>query len=267
MEQLGWAGFNAHLVVEDLGLARLGLGDEGLVEDIEDILAGLLELGLDLLAVVADGANVLLGALGLLLLLDRGDDAPRGTSCSDDVLVGDGKEVALVNGELTADLQSVRSGPGVRRNSNSGAVAAWSGCSMRTAWAYLSDFLRNSQYVSCGHGRGCGWRLTFMYVTISVNSTVSTRGLTWVWVWVGHASTHHRSAQPVRTAWRGKSCCCVVNKPVVRGRQAVDRTSRAVGAVMLASVDSRRRRALGLSARGRGASRRPVTAGRSEQRR
>ena len=165
-------------MVEDLGLARLGLGDEGLVEDVEDILADLLELGLDLLAVVADGANVLLRALGLLLLLDRGDDAPRGTSCSDDVLVGDGKEVALVNGELTADLQGVRLGSGVRRNRNSGAVAAWSGCSVRTAQAYLSDFLRNSQYVSCGGERGCGWRLTFMYVTISVSSTVSTRGLT-----------------------------------------------------------------------------------------
>jgi hypothetical protein len=50
---------DAHLVVEDLGLARLGFGDEGLVEDIEDILADFLELGLDLLAVFADGADVL----------------------------------------------------------------------------------------------------------------------------------------------------------------------------------------------------------------
>jgi hypothetical protein len=95
---------DAHLVVEDLGLARLGLGDEGVVEDVEDILADLLELGLDLLSVVADGANVLLGALGLLLLLDRGDDAPRRTSCADDVLVGDGEEVALVDGQFTANL-------------------------------------------------------------------------------------------------------------------------------------------------------------------
>ena len=62
-------------MVEDLGLARLGLGDEGVVEDVEDILADLLKLGLDLLAVVADGADVLLRALGLLLLLDGGDDA------------------------------------------------------------------------------------------------------------------------------------------------------------------------------------------------
>jgi hypothetical protein len=96
-------------VVEDLGLARLGLGDKGVVEDVEHILADLLELGLDLLAVVADGADVLLGALGLLFLLDRGDDAPRGAPGTDDVLVGDGQKVALVNGEFTGDLECVSS--------------------------------------------------------------------------------------------------------------------------------------------------------------
>ena len=91
-------------MVEDLALASLGLGDEALVKNVEDILADLLKLKLDLLAVLADDANVLLGALGLLLLLDAGDDAPGSTSGSDDVLVGDGKEVALVNCELAADL-------------------------------------------------------------------------------------------------------------------------------------------------------------------
>ena len=91
-------------MVEDLALASLGLGNEALVENVEDILADLLKLKLDLLTVLADDANVLLGALGLLLLLDAGDDAPGGTSGSDDVLVGDGKEVALVNCELAAYL-------------------------------------------------------------------------------------------------------------------------------------------------------------------
>ena len=47
-------------MVKDLRFTRLGLGDERIVEDVEDILADLLELGLDLLSVVADGANVLL---------------------------------------------------------------------------------------------------------------------------------------------------------------------------------------------------------------
>jgi hypothetical protein len=91
-------------VVEDLALASLCLGDEALVEDVEDILADLLELKLDLLAVLADDTDVLVGALGLLLLLDAGDDAPRGTAGADDVLVGDGKKVTLVNCELAADL-------------------------------------------------------------------------------------------------------------------------------------------------------------------
>jgi hypothetical protein len=99
-------------VVEDLALARLGLGDQGVIKDVEDILADLLELGLDLLAVVADDGNVLVGTLLLLLLLDRGDDAPRGTSGTDDVLVGDREEVTLVNGEFTTDLVVVVSDRG-----------------------------------------------------------------------------------------------------------------------------------------------------------
>lgn len=91
-------------MVEDLALASLGLGDEALVKDGEDILADLLELKLDLLAVLADDTDVLVGALGLLLLLDAGDDAPGSTAGADDVLVGDGKEVALVDCELATDL-------------------------------------------------------------------------------------------------------------------------------------------------------------------
>ena len=91
-------------MVEDLALAGLGLGDKALVENVEDILADLLELKLDLLAVLADDTDVLVGALGLLLLLDAGDDAPGSTAGADDVLVGDGKEVALVDCELATDL-------------------------------------------------------------------------------------------------------------------------------------------------------------------
>ena len=84
-------------MVEDLGLARFGLGNESLVEHVENILADLLELALDLLTVVADGGNVLVSALGLLFLLDGRDDAPAGTAGTDDVLVCNGKEVSLIN--------------------------------------------------------------------------------------------------------------------------------------------------------------------------
>ncbi len=85
-------------MVKDLGLAGLGLGDERVIEDVENILADLLELCLDLLSVVADGANVLLGPLGLLLLLDGGDDAPGSSSCTNHVLVSDREQVALIDG-------------------------------------------------------------------------------------------------------------------------------------------------------------------------
>lgn len=120
--------------------------------------------------------------------------------------------------------------------SRCGVVAAACWHSWRAAWAYLGDFLQKNQnelkYVWV-----CCCRLTFMYVTISVRHFVSMRGRH-----IGHASTYHRSAQPVRKAWRGKSCCCDVNKAVVRTRRATLRTSRAVGTVMLASVDNHRGR-------------------------
>ena len=64
-----------HLVVEHLGLAGGGRGDEVAVEDREDVVTDARELVLDLLAVLLDLGNVLLVALVLLLLLDRGDDA------------------------------------------------------------------------------------------------------------------------------------------------------------------------------------------------
>lgn len=82
---------NLHLVIEDLALARLGLGDESLVEDIKDILTDFLELGFDLLTVIADGSNVLVRALGLLFLLDGRDDAPAGTAGTNDILVCHGE--------------------------------------------------------------------------------------------------------------------------------------------------------------------------------
>ena len=63
-------------MVEDLGLARLGLGDQGVVKDVENILADLLELGLNLLAVFTNDANVLVRTPLLLLLFYGGDDAP-----------------------------------------------------------------------------------------------------------------------------------------------------------------------------------------------
>jgi hypothetical protein len=57
-------------VVKDLGLARLGLWNQGLVQNVKNILADLLEFGFDLLAIVSDGRYMLVGTFGLFLLLD-----------------------------------------------------------------------------------------------------------------------------------------------------------------------------------------------------
>ncbi len=91
-------------MIENLRFASLGLRDQRLVQHIKDILAYTLEFGLDLLAIVANGANVLLGTLGLLLLLDGRDDSPRRTSSPDHVLVSNRKEISLIDCELATDL-------------------------------------------------------------------------------------------------------------------------------------------------------------------
>lgn len=91
-------------MIEDLGLAGRSIGDQALVKDIQDILADPLKLGFNLVAVVSDRVDVLLGALGFLLLLDRGDDSPRGTSSTNNVLVRDGQQVTLIHGKLSTKL-------------------------------------------------------------------------------------------------------------------------------------------------------------------
>ena len=78
---------HAHLVVENLGLARFGLGDQRLVQHIKNILADALEFGFDLGTVVPDDGDVLLRSLRLFLLLDGRDDPPGSTSSADYVLV------------------------------------------------------------------------------------------------------------------------------------------------------------------------------------
>ena len=100
-------------MVEYLGLASLGLGNEGLVQNVEDIPADALEFLLDLQAVVTDDGNVLLRTLGLLLLLDGGDDTPRGTAGADNILVRNGQKVTFIDGKFASNLmQEVSQGMG-----------------------------------------------------------------------------------------------------------------------------------------------------------
>jgi len=89
-------------VVEDFRLSSLGSRDKVLVENAEDILADLLQLGLDPLAVLLDEGNLRGVALRLLLLLDRSNDTPRSTAGADDVLVSDRQEVPLLNRQVAA---------------------------------------------------------------------------------------------------------------------------------------------------------------------
>jgi hypothetical protein len=90
-----------HFVIENLGFARLSLGDEELVEDVQDILANILQFGLDLLAIFADDRNMLIGAFRFLFLFDGGNNPPRSTPSANHVLVCHGEQVALINGEFT----------------------------------------------------------------------------------------------------------------------------------------------------------------------
>lgn len=91
-------------MIEHLGFSRLRLWDQGFVKDIKDVTTNLLQLRLDLLTVFADLSDMFVGALGLLLLLDTRDNSPRCTSGTDDVLVGNGQKIALVDGKFTAKL-------------------------------------------------------------------------------------------------------------------------------------------------------------------
>ena len=89
-----------HLVVEDLGFSVGGLGDELGVNEVKDLIAVFVELTLNLGFVAAEEADVL-GALLFFLLLNGGEGSPGSSSGSDGVLVGNGKEVSLLNGQVS----------------------------------------------------------------------------------------------------------------------------------------------------------------------
>mmetsp|Transcript_3803 Transcript_3803/g.7546 ORF Transcript_3803/g.7546 Transcript_3803/m.7546 type:complete len:263 (-) Transcript_3803:231-1019(-) len=85
-----------HLVVKDLGLLGGGVGDEALLDDGQDVVADVAQLVLDLDLVVLDDAHF----VGVSLLLDGGHHAPGGTTGADYVLIGDGEQISLFNGEF-----------------------------------------------------------------------------------------------------------------------------------------------------------------------
>ena len=85
-----------HLVVEDLAFFGGGVGDEFLLEDLEDISADVEQFLLDLLSVLSDNRD----SVALALLLDGRDHSPRSSSGADHVLVSDRKQVPFLNSEL-----------------------------------------------------------------------------------------------------------------------------------------------------------------------
>lgn len=71
---------------------------------LQDIVAHIPELAFNLDTVRLDLLDLALVALGLLLLLDAGDDSPTGATGTNDVFVGDGQQVTLLDAELDAEL-------------------------------------------------------------------------------------------------------------------------------------------------------------------
>lgn len=72
--------------MEDLGVDDGDDKDEASIKKAKDAATNEVKLELDPSMVVVSAA---------LLLLDRGDDPPRCTTGDDDILAGDGEEVAL----------------------------------------------------------------------------------------------------------------------------------------------------------------------------
>ena len=87
-------------MVKHLRFTALCGWDEMLIENLEDIFANVGKFGFDLLTVLLDQGDLALIALGLLLLLDGCYDPPRGATRTDNVLVSDGEEISLFDGEL-----------------------------------------------------------------------------------------------------------------------------------------------------------------------
>merc|ERR1719265_2633223 len=74
-----------HLLVEDLGLATRGLGDE-LREEVKDVITNFLELGFHLAAIFPGEWCIFRVSLAGLLLSNTSDDAPCGPAAPHCVL-------------------------------------------------------------------------------------------------------------------------------------------------------------------------------------
>lgn len=97
-----------HLVVEHLSFALGGGGNQELLQESKNVVADIVQLGLDLFAVLLDLGNLGLVALAFFLLLDRRYDSPGRTACTNHVLVRDREKVALFDGQIHAHLSETK---------------------------------------------------------------------------------------------------------------------------------------------------------------
>ena len=80
---------------ENFRFVRLRVDKQGLVDEVEDVLANASKFSLDLLFVVLNFLDILSVALDVLLLLDGGKDAPGRASSSNNILEGNSQNVSL----------------------------------------------------------------------------------------------------------------------------------------------------------------------------
>ena len=89
-----------HFKVKYLGISGGRGRNESGIKEFENSIADIREFALDFGSVVTDHRDMVIITSALLLLLDGGNNTPRGPTSADDVLVGDGEEVSLLDGEL-----------------------------------------------------------------------------------------------------------------------------------------------------------------------
>ena len=85
-----------HLVVEHLTLLRIGVGDQLVLDDLQNVTADVLQLRLDLALVRLDQREL----VRLAFLLDGRNHTPRRAAGTDDVLVRHRQQVALLHRQL-----------------------------------------------------------------------------------------------------------------------------------------------------------------------
>ena len=81
---------------ENFRFVRLRVNQQGLVDEVEDVLANARKFSLDLLFVVLNFLDILGVALDVLLLLDGAEDAPGRAPCTNNILEGNSQNVSLL---------------------------------------------------------------------------------------------------------------------------------------------------------------------------